>query len=232
MIQNSRKIICKNTPNEDILFIGMFLIKSNWKTTHKNIKLLKGLNKMEKTKELDFKLHTKESAPNESLESLDQVERKFGFIPNLLRQMAGAPSAIQGDLQLLDVFGKSSLSTAEQWIVLLAVSSHCKANYSVAANSTVAQKFGVLPDIVSAVRKNEPLSDPKLESLRLYTLELIQNRGVISKKTQDIFFKAGFKSRQVFDVILGIALATIQSYTSLIAETPIDEMFQKKAITF
>ena len=39
----------------------------------------------------DFKLHTKETAPQQSAELLAGVEEKYGFIPNLMSVFAASP---------------------------------------------------------------------------------------------------------------------------------------------
>jgi len=175
----------------------------------------------------EYTLHTKESAPKASGEMLGKAEQQFGFVPNILRQMAEAPSAFQGDLQLLDAFEKSSLTLAERWVILLVVSGQCEANYCVAANSTIAKMLGVSADIVESVRKGESLPDAKLEALRIFTDEMVRNRGMASRETQERFFEAGFTKENVFDVILGIALETMASYTARITGTPMDEQFKE-----
>jgi alkylhydroperoxidase family enzyme len=182
---------------------------------------------METTKELEFTLHTEETAPIESAKTFGQIKEQFGFIPNVLRQMAESPTAIQTDLQMLGMYGKSSLTTEEQWIVLLITSSNCYASYCVAANSTIAQMLGVTSDIVEATRTGKTLADPKLEALRLFTTEMVDKRGAVSSQTRDNFYGAGYSKQQALDVILGISVETMASYTAHLAETPVDEQFQK-----
>ena len=177
------------------------------------------------TKLPEFSLHTKETAPEESKALLDMAEQQFGFVPNVLRQMAEAPSAFGSNLQMFGLYGKSSLSLEEQWVVLLVMSRYCTANYCVAANSTVAQMLGVSSNIVDAVRRGEAIADAKLETLRHFTDEMIQNTGFVSEETKERFFDAGFTKANLFDVILGIALETMASYTARSTGTPMDEQF-------
>jgi len=185
---------------------------------------------MEKSKNLEFTLHTEETAPEESAKTFGQIKEQFGFIPNVLRQMAESPTAIQTDLQMLGMYGKSSLTTEEQWIVLLITSSNCYASYCVAANSTVAQMLGVTNDIVEAIRTGKPLTNPKLEALRLFTTEMVDKRGAVTPQTRNNFYGAGYTKQQALDVILGISVETMASYTAHIAETPLDPEFQKNSI--
>ena len=51
---------------------------------------------------------TKETAPEASLPVLEQVERIFGFVPNLIGTLAGAPAAAKGYHALIFEFTKGS----------------------------------------------------------------------------------------------------------------------------
>lgn len=175
---------------------------------------------------MNFTLYAKENAPKESRDMLDTVEAKFGFTPNVLRQMAEAPAALAGTVQLMGLLEKSSLTPGEQWIALLVVAFQNTSDYCVAANSTVAQMMGVPADIIEGVRKGQPLADPKFEALRRFTGEMVRERGQVSQETTRQFLKAGFTKAQVLEVILAIALETMASYTDRALGTPMDEQYQ------
>ncbi len=76
-----------------------------------------------------FTLYTKEDAPEGARDTLNGIEEKFGFIPNVLSQLAESPTALGGVAQNLGLLEESSLSPAEQRIVLLAVSFQHATNY-------------------------------------------------------------------------------------------------------
>lgn len=48
----------------------------------------------------EFAIHTLESAPADSRETLDAARRKFGFLPNLLGELSAAPSALKAYVAL------------------------------------------------------------------------------------------------------------------------------------
>jgi alkylhydroperoxidase family enzyme len=182
-------------------------------------------------KALDLTLYSKENAPELSRDLLDAIELKFGFIPNILRQMAEAPAALGGTLQLMGILEKSSLSPAEQWIALLVEAFQNTSAYCVAANSTVAQMMGVPGDIIDGIRQGQPLADPRLEASRSFTAEMVHERGLVSKETTLQFINAGFTKAQVLEVILEIALETMASYTDRVLGTPMDEQYQANTWT-
>jgi len=174
-------------------------------------------------------VHTTETAPKSSREILDNVEQKFGFVPNLMRQMAESPQMLGGTLQLMMLLENCSLSPSESWLTLLVTSSHNCANYCVAANSTFAKMMGVPDDVIQAVRQGQPIADDKLEALRIFATEMVQNRGEVTAQTTQRFVDAGYSNAQLLDVILAIGLETIASFTVLAAATPVDEPFQPNA---
>ena len=52
--------------------------------------------------------------------ALEAARQKFGFLPNLLGELAAAPSALKGYLALGELLSESSLGPIEQQIVLIA----------------------------------------------------------------------------------------------------------------
>lgn len=171
-------------------------------------------------------IHTTETAPNASREALGAVQQNFGFTPNVLRQMAESPAALNGTLTLMGLLDDCSLSQEEKWITLLVTSSQTCTNYCVAANSTIAQMMGVPEDIVFNIRLGHPLADSKLEALRVFATEMVQNQGAASPETTKRFLDAGHTHAQLLDVILAIGLETIVGLTAQVVETPVDEPFQ------
>lgn len=173
-----------------------------------------------------WSLLTPDQAPEGSREVLGQVQKKFGFLPNLMRVLAHAPSALSAYTVLSDLFSRSSLSQVEQQIVLLTVSVQNDCRYCVAAHSVGARMAGVPPDVLAGLRSGAPLSDAKLEALRQFTRKMVESRGWLGDADMQAFASAGYSRQNVLEVILGVSLKTISNYTNHIAGTPLDEAFQ------
>lgn len=178
---------------------------------------------------LNFPLYSKETAPEGSQKTLAMVEERFGFIPNVLAQMAEEPAALSATVQLLGLLDTSTLKLEEQWIVLLTAAYENNSDYCVAANSTIALLAKVRPEIVNDLRDGRPLSEPKLEALRTFTAEMVRERGHVSGNTTKLFLDAGYSPSQVLSVILGIATETMASYADRVSGVPMDEQFSPLA---
>ena len=61
------------------------------------------------------------------------------------------------------------------------------------------------------------------------TLSVVKNRGNVSDEELKAFYDAGYGERQLLEIILGLSQKVISNYTNHIAETPVDDAFEKFA---
>lgn len=176
-----------------------------------------------------FTTHSLETVSQEGREVLQQVQAKYGFIPNLLGNMAEAPATARAYLALGDLLGETSFSVTEQQVILLAVSRYNECTYCVGAHSAIAAMEKVPADVVESIRNGEPIADPKLESLRRFTTTVVDQRGWLSDEDTGQFIAAGYGKQQILEVVLGVAMKTISNYTNHIAGTELDTAFEAHA---
>lgn len=171
-----------------------------------------------------------ETAPEKSRPLLETVQKSFKFIPNLFGVFANSPTMLEGYVALEKVFSTGTLSPVERQIVLLSASVENHCGYCIAAHSTLLKAFLHAPaEVVSAVRSNKPVSDPKLAALIVLTKEIVTERGHVSAEVMDNFFAAGYRKDQVLEVLVGVALKTMSNYVDHISPTELDPAFQAEA---
>ncbi len=171
----------------------------------------------------DFTIHTLETAPEASREVLQSAADRYGFVPNLLREMAASPAAVRAYWAIGDAFAKhSSLTPAEQQLVLLAVSYVNGCSYCLAAHTWAAEAAGLAAEHIEALREGRPLADRRLEALRRFVAELVEADGHPSPEVAAGFFAAGFDQAAALEVVVGIAYKTLSNYTNHLAHTPLD----------
>lgn len=176
-----------------------------------------------------FTTHTPDTAPEDSREILEGAKQTYGFIPNLLGNLASAPAALKAYTTLSGIFGASSFSPTEQQVVMIAANRFHECEYCVAAHSMLAEMQKVPAEVIEALRNDTPIPDENLEALRTFTTQVIEKRGWVDTADTDAFYAAGFKQQQVLEVILGVAFKTISNYTNHITQTPLDDAFAAKA---
>lgn len=174
----------------------------------------------------EFKIHTIESAPPEARAILEAARKKYGFLPNLLGELAASPSAVKAYVTLSELLSQSSLGPIEQQIVLIAASVENGCGYCVAAHTAGLKMSGLSGDQIDALRSGRVLADRKLEALRVFTRAVVERRGSVTDTELQQFLAAGYAVQQVFDVLLGVAMKTLSNYTNHIVRTPLDQQLQ------
>ena len=176
-----------------------------------------------------LKVHTIETAPDASKESLEQSVKDFGMLPNLHGVLAEAPGLLEGYKMLHQLFLNSSFNTEEITVVWQTINVEHECHYCVPAHTAIAHMMKVDAKLTEALRNGETMPNDKLQVLQDTTLSIIRNRGRISDSELAAFYNAGYGERHVLEIILGLAQKTISNYTNHIANTPVDSPFQKFA---
>lgn len=169
--------------------------------------------------------HTLDTADDEGREILEQVQKNYGFIPNLIGNMVHAPATARAYLALGDLLGKTSFDPTEQQVVLLAVSRFNECEYCVSAHSAISAMQQLPADVIESIRNDEPIADEKLEALRSLTVRIVDQRGWLSEEDIGDFLAAGYGRAQVLEIVLGVAMKTISNYTNHFAGTALDDAF-------
>ena len=182
---------------------------------------------------MNYTIYNTQNAPEESKALLKSAKENFGFVPNLLGELAEAPAVLEGYLTLNQIVGKTSFTAEEQQLAILTVSIENKCHYCSAIHSTILKnQLGVDESIVNAVRNGDPVPDNKLNALVTYIRSVVSKRGFVDDSEIEAFIDAGYTSQQVLEVNLIVALKTISNYTNHIADTPLDEAFEAEKVEF
>ena len=172
---------------------------------------------------------TIETALEGSKETLRNIQKGYGFIPNLMATFANSPAVLNGYMAMDAAWDKSSLNAKERQLILLttSVENHC--DYCKAAHSTILKSMmKVDAAIVAAVRERKPLADKKLNALVNLTRELVSERGYASENTKTDFLNQGYSEVQLIEVIVGIALKTVSNYIDHVNPVVIDDGFKSE----
>jgi len=173
-----------------------------------------------------FTIHTIETAPEGSKQTLQGLKQNFGFIPNAAATMAGSPSLINAFVGSFGSFQGGTLSDVEKNVVLLTNAVTLKCAWTTAFHSTIALKAGVAQEAVAAIRSGKLPADQRLAALSNLAKVLIERKGHSAESDVTRFLAAGFMQVQVLEVIAGIALSTMAATTANLADTPVEDLFK------
>lgn len=176
---------------------------------------------------MGFQVHTLESAPAGSRETMAKIAEKYGFVPNLAAVFAESPGTLNALLGLLGAYDAEEigLSPLERQVVLLATSVQNECEYCTAGHSMLAGMCGLDRGEVENLQEGRRLGDPRLEVLRQFTEAVVEKRGHASEDDIRKFLGVGFTRAQVLEVVLGVALKTLTNYVNHIAKPPVNEQF-------
>jgi len=179
----------------------------------------------------EFPKHTAETAPAAAKDRLVASEKAYGFLPGLYQVMADAPQLLETYQRTHEAFVTTSFNNTELTVVWQSINVEHECHYCVPAHTAIAQSMNVDADVIEALRNETPLGDTRLEALRKFTLQMVRKRGNVSRADLEAFFSAGYGSRQVLEIILGISQKVLSNYTNHVAQTEVDPAFSPFAWT-
>ena len=75
--------------------------------------------------------------------------------------------------------------------------------------------------MIEALRNGTPITNTRIEALRTFTAQVVNNRGWVSDSDVQAFISAGYTQQNILEVILGMAHKVMSNYTNHIANTPV-----------
>lgn len=176
-------------------------------------------------------VQTLQTAPEASKPFLENAQKTYGFIPNLMAVFANSPAMVEAYGVLTSHFEKTDLTPTERQIVLMTNNRLNGCTYCMAAHTTISQMQKVPADVIEALRDGTEIADPKLQALHVFAARINEARGNVTSEEIEAFLAAGYTQANILDVILGTGLKTLSNYTNHVAETPVDGAFQPNAWT-
>ena len=176
-----------------------------------------------------FPVHTLDTVPDASQQSLRDVQARFGMIPNLAGAMATSPVLIQSFIGIFDKVHGGNFTERQIQTVLLtdAVTNGCR--WAVALHSALGLQAGLDAADVEAMRAGRSPADKGLGALSALARTLIEKRGRLAEQDIERFLAAGFSNELLLEAITIVAASTITNYVGSVTNPPLEEMLQAHA---
>ncbi|GLK79705.1 carboxymuconolactone decarboxylase family protein [Methylopila turkensis] len=172
-------------------------------------------------------LRTIEDAPEAAKPLLEKAEKANGFLPNLLRVLANAPTALEAYLTVGGINGRASLSLAEREVVQITAAATHGCGFCVAGHTKVAlAKAGIEEPKVEALRALDGTGDPKLDAVQAFTNAVIATRGKVADADLAAFKDAGYDDQAALEVVLGVSLATLCNFANNLGQPPLNPQLE------
>lgn len=156
---------------------------------------------------------------------LTEVETKFGFVPNLFKEMSVSPAALLVYLSASETLAQGSLTPREQQAVQLTVSSVNGCHYCQAVHSTLGAKAGMKDEELRAIRDDKVTATDPLNAVVHATRLLMDKKGWLDANDLRSLASQGITKARLYEIIAFIGLKTFSNYIDHIVHTAVDGQF-------
>lgn len=176
-----------------------------------------------------FPIHTIDTAPEESRETLREVKETLGMIPNLAAGMAESPTLVRAFFAVREAYTHGTLSPIEIQVLSLTNAFENGCEWCMAFHSAAALKAGLSKDALTALRAGRGPEDPRLGALSDLSRTMVKNRGQVSEQDLEAFYAAGFTRAQALEVVLGAGFSVMANFSGHLVHAPLGAAFEPHA---
>jgi len=168
-----------------------------------------------------FDYHDQNTISDAARPLMDRSIETYGFFPTLHALLANSPAAYKAYLETFNWFeNETGFNALEQQVVFMTANVFNGCSYCVPGHTYLMKAQNMPDDVIEALRNDEPVSEPKLEALRVFTKLLLQTRGHVPAEALQDFFAAGYTQQHALDILVGLASKLISNFTNSLAHNP------------
>lgn len=170
-----------------------------------------------------FNLYDETTAPESTKQTLVDVRKAYGMLPNLYGYLAESPVALNAYLHINEQLMKhSSLSPDQVQIALLAISAVNECEFCVAAHSWVSGSVNANAQTVKAIREGSEIDNLKDRALVQLVQSIVKDRGYVADEIVQTFLDAGHTKENLFDLLVCNMLKSLSNYANHITKTELN----------
>jgi AhpD family alkylhydroperoxidase len=175
--------------------------------------------------------HTVESAPAASRRSMEATTRNLGYLPAPVARLAASAHLLDGFLKISGMFEATTLDPLAREVVIMTIATRNGCHVCVAMHTAKLIGLDASPDLIAALRDQEPLNDARLEAIRVFTLDVVASAGAVGAESMRAFFAHGYTAQNALEVVLGIGAYTMSTLANRMTQAPLDEQLRPFAWT-
>jgi AhpD family alkylhydroperoxidase len=168
-----------------------------------------------------FPIHTIDTAPEESKETLARVKETLGMVPSLAAGMAESPTLLRAFFAAREIYSQGTLSPIDIQVLSLTNAFENGCDWCVAFHSAGALKAGLPNEAIEDLRAGRSPRDPRLRALSDLSRAMVRNRGKVSEQELEAFYAAGFSKAQALEVVLGVGFSVLANFSGHLVHAPL-----------
>jgi uncharacterized peroxidase-related enzyme len=170
-----------------------------------------------------YEIHTPDTAPEGSRDTLRHVQAMLGRVPNLAATMAESPSLLRAFFTVREIYANGTLAARDVEVLSLANAVENDCDWCVAFHTAAARRAGVSDETIASVRAGGIPTDARARALSELTRALIRHRGAAPPAALAAFHEAGFTRAEALEVVLGVAFSAMANYAHHVTRAPLDD---------
>jgi len=176
-----------------------------------------------------FTEHTIESAPPAARRSMTATTDHLGYLPAATGRMAASPHLLDGFMKLSAMFEATTLDPLAREAVVMTIATRNGCHVCVAMHTARLTALRADPTVIAALRGGDPLADPRLDAIRLFTLRVLESSGDVGDPALRAFFAHGYTEQNALEVVLGIGAYTMSTLANRLTGAPVDDALREFA---
>jgi AhpD family alkylhydroperoxidase len=176
-----------------------------------------------------FTEHTMESAPAAARRSMTAAASHNGYLPTAIALMATSPELLDGFLKMSGAFDATTLDPLARETLVMTMATRNSCHVCVAMHTGRLTKLGADPTLIAELRAGSPVSDERLEAIRVFTLRVLETAGDVGEPALKAFLAHGYTERNALEVVLGIGAYTMSTLANRLTDAPLDEPMRQFA---
>jgi AhpD family alkylhydroperoxidase len=151
------------------------------------------------------------------------TQNHLGYLPAATARWAASPHLLEGFAKLNAIFENGTLDPVAREVVVMTIATRNGCHICVAMHSARLIALGASPDIIAALRDALPLSDERLDAIRMFTLRVLDTAGDVGDDALRAFLASGFTRQNALEVVLGIGTYTMSTLANRLTDAPLDD---------
>ena len=173
-----------------------------------------------------FTIHTLDTAPPDSRETLKHVRETLGLVPNLAAAMAESPTLVRAFFAVRDIYAQGTMTPVDIQVLSLTNAFENGCSWCMAFHSAGALMAGLPQGELDRLRAGKAPEEPRLRALSNFSRVMVQKRGNASEADLTAFYDAGFTKAQALEVVLGVGFSVMANFSGHLAHAPLGLPFE------
>jgi AhpD family alkylhydroperoxidase len=176
-----------------------------------------------------FTEYTAESAPPAARRLLTATQGRLGYLPAAMARMAASPQLVDGFMRLTAIFDSTTLDPVAREVLVMTVATRHGCHICVAMHTAALTGLGAGPELIAALRDARPISDERLDAIRVFTLRVLDTAGDVGEAALRDFLARGYTTQNALEIVLGIGTYTMSALANRLTGAPVDDQLAAHA---